>query len=73
MVALLRKPSEYHRVGRIATLHLIPARFVGCRGAEIEQRLHHFGGEDLFGKLWLLPWCPGTGGHYSPVADRDRC
>ena len=24
MVALLRKPSEYHRVGRIATLHLIP-------------------------------------------------
>jgi hypothetical protein len=66
------KSSEYHGVERIAVLHLVAARFDRCRRDDIEQRFDHFGGERLFGKLWLLPRCPGTARHHSPVALGDR-
>jgi hypothetical protein len=69
-----RKSSEHHGVEGIAELHLVAARFDRCRRDDIEQRFDHFGGKGLFVKLWLLPRCPGTARHYSPVGlVHDRC
>jgi len=48
-------------------------RFFSCRGDDIEQRFDHFGGEHVLLKLWILPWCPGTARHHSPVTLGDRC
>jgi hypothetical protein len=51
---------------------LVAARFDRRRRTDIKQHFDHFGGEDLLVKLWLLPWCPGTARHHSPVALGDR-
>jgi hypothetical protein len=64
--------SEYHSVGRPAKLHLVAARLGHRRRTDLEQHFNHFGGESLFGKLWLLPWCPSTARHHSPVGFGDR-
>ena len=54
-------------------LYLVAARVPRCRRGDVEQGIDRFGREDVFRKLWLLPWRPRTTPHDSPVGLGDMC